>query len=528
MWDNWLQKKGETYDQSRKALYGRIGGATRQARSATSMKEWYRLFDDGLRSIRGFEHKGAGLPRQESETLRKDFLNDMFGTARPDRLDDFWNFPKQEGDSGLELDAWRLGMSVYGKKPGAMDNDPDPDFSRREPDDFPRPDLRDGWPASKLPGRRDALPEPPDQFDPDEVNGVRKAIVRWKNGKPPKAHIQLLAAPRGEGKAPGNGDDGSGTGQRENAQAATTATGGTIGGTLRPGGGAKEGPMQRAARTFLEGAGPGLFNAPAMPEAPKPAQPATPPAGGSAASGGASGTAAGTTPDASGTSPNAGQPHGNRNGLAAPDKPEDIQRMITDTLHALEGNELRAYIPMKNGKPMDKSGATIGAGIDTGQWSAKGLRKIGVDEEVITRLSPLLGKNAEAAQREMDNLKKTGDAVSLTPEQARHLNEKAQIHFSANTQQKYNTAPHNTDANGKTIRKFEELPKEMQAVITSVLYQHGSTEKVPKFWEHTTKGNWEGAINELRNFSPKPDYKYHPRRNKEADIMQKGLDRLRQ
>ncbi|WMW64302.1 pesticin C-terminus-like muramidase [Nitratidesulfovibrio liaohensis] len=222
-----------------------------------------------------------------------------------------------------------------------------------------------------------------------------------------------------------------------------------------------------------------------------------------------------------------GVPGGN-SVLAVPDKPEDINRITADTLHKLEGNVLYAYIPMKDGKPLDNSSATIGAGIDLGQWSAEGLRGIGVDEEVINRLSPLLGKNAAQAKQEMEHLKKTGDAVNLTSEQARHLNEKMFIHFNDKARQQYNTAPHNTDAQGKTIRKFEELPKEMQATITSVLYQHGSTEKFPKFWEHSTKGDWDRAIKELRNFSSNPDYKYHPRRNTEADLMQQGLDRLRQ
>lgn len=229
-----------------------------------------------------------------------------------------------------------------------------------------------------------------------------------------------------------------------------------------------------------------------------------------------------------GAQPGVSDGKGGNGVLAVPDKLEDINRITADTLHKLEGNVLYAYIPTKDGKPMDNSSATIGAGIDTGQWSAEGLREIGVDEEVINELSPLLGKNATQAKQEMESLKGKGKGVKLTAEQASHLNEKMTIHFKETAQQQYNTAPHNTDAQGKTIRKFEELPKEMQATITSVLYQHGSTEKFPKFWDHSTKGDWDGAIKELRNFSSNPDYKYHPRRNTEADLMQQGLDRLRQ
>jgi len=214
--------------------------------------------------------------------------------------------------------------------------------------------------------------------------------------------------------------------------------------------------------------------------------------------------------------------------LATPDTPEDINRLTAETLRALEGNILYAYIPMKDGKPMDNSSATIGAGIDMGQWSAEKLRKLGVREDVVNVVRPLLGKNATQARQAMDHLAAENAQIQLTPEQASQLNEKMFTHFKELARQQFNSAPYNTDAQGKPFRKFEELPKEMQAAVTSVLYQHGSTKKFPKFWAHFTKGYGDGAIRELRNFSPNPDYKYHTRRNKEADLMQQGLDRLRQ
>ncbi len=467
MWNNWLQGGGESYDDKRRGLYRQVRDTSRQAMGATTMQEWYRLFDGGLSSIRGFEHKGSRLPDNESDTLRQGFLRDMFEEARPDRFDDFWRFPRQEGDSGLELDARRLGMSVYGKPLGptlegrnARPANPEPLDDRYDGIAGRGSDIP-GWPdASNRTGGTEPL-------DPDKEEGRKLAVMRLKPGQKLNENlIKLRSADGVAGGAPG------------------TAPAGTDGGT--PGGaGAAEQPR---------------------PAAPVPA----PTDGGKTAS------------------PGAAAPGKIRGTLAAPDKPEDIYRVTADTLHKLEGNVLHAYIPEKDGKPMDNSSATIGAGIDLGQWRAEKLQEIGVRDDVVNAVRPLLGKNATEAKQVMDDLKGKNRDVKLTPGQASHLNEKMFTHFNDKARQQYNSAPYNTDAQGKPVRKFENLPKEMQAVVTSVLYQHGSTEKFPKFWEHSTKGDWNGAIKELRNFSSNPDYKYHPRRNKEADLMQQGLDRLRQ
>lgn len=418
MWNNGLQGNGETYEDKRRGLYRQVRSTSREAMGATTMRDWYRLFDGGLRSIRGFEHKGGKLPDDESDALRQGFLRDMFEEARPDRLDDFWSFPRQEGASGLELEAKRLGMSVYGKTLG-------PELQRGQGSPA-RPTLRE----SPEDGRMVFMPR---EQEKDDDPLLAQSIMHVVNPE----------------------DAARAARSRRNREGAN------------------------APRTGMAGGGAGL-------------------------------------------------PGGRRSTLAAPDKPEEIQQATAGTLHKMEGNTLYAYIPEKDGKPMDKSSATIGAGIDLGQWSAEALRKMGVDAEVIKTLSPLLGKNATEAKKEMENLNKTGNSVTLTAEQAHHLNERMFLHFGEQARQQYNGAPHNKDAQGKPLRKFEELPKEMQAVVTSLLYQHGSTKKFPRFWEHSTKGDWEGAIKELRNFSPDPDYKYHPRRNKEADIMQQGLSRLRQ
>lgn len=201
MWNNWLQGSGESYDDKRRGLYRQVRDTSRQAMGATTMQEWYRLFDGGLRSIRGFEHKGSKLPDNESDALRQGFLRDMFEEARPDRFDDFWRFPRQEGDSGLELDARRLGMSVYGKPLGPSleggNTRPVPpegiegryeDIAGREPD-MPGQSNQPNQPGA--PGRA-GEPKP---FDPDNVDGRQLMVMRRKPGQQPVPDlVKLMSA----------------------------------------------------------------------------------------------------------------------------------------------------------------------------------------------------------------------------------------------------------------------------------------------------------------------------------------------
>ena len=65
------------------------------------------------------------------------------------------------------------------------------------------------------------------------------------------------------------------------------------------------------------------------------------------------------------------------------------------------------------------------------------------------------------------------------------------------------------------------LEPEKQTVLLSVFRQYGSTRRFPKFWTKATSGNWNAAIDELRNFNDD----YATRRDKEADLLE-SIDAL--
>jgi len=73
-------------------------------------------------------------------------------------------------------------------------------------------------------------------------------------------------------------------------------------------------------------------------------------------------------------------------------------------------------------------------------------------------------------------------------------------------------------ATDKTKKKFEDLPSEAQTVIASVFFQYGSLKsETPKFWKAAVSQDWKEVLKILRNFEDE----YAPRRNLEADVLQK-------
>lgn len=86
------------------------------------------------------------------------------------------------------------------------------------------------------------------------------------------------------------------------------------------------------------------------------------------------------------------------------------------------------------------------------------------------------------------------------------------------------TSHHRNEASSHR-RRFSDLPKELQAPVVSVLFQHGSPRAVPRFWALVTRGDWRGAIAEMRSFYRRPTV-LQMRRDAEAGIMETGLKRL--
>lgn len=179
-------------------------------------------------------------------------------------------------------------------------------------------------------------------------------------------------------------------------------------------------------------------------------------------------------------------------------------------IRQLEGFETKGYVPRRDGKVLGTSGVTIGAGIDLGQWTPEALADMGVDEATVDRLRPYIGLKNDKAY---SFLRK--HPLSMPREQVEQLNDRVKRHFA--------------DRVAKAYRKdsqidWTSMQPEFKTVITSVLFQYGyerAGERLPKFWGAVTKGDWQAAYKELRNFGDK----YQTRRNTEADLWLKGLER---
>jgi len=72
--------------------------------------------------------------------------------------------------------------------------------------------------------------------------------------------------------------------------------------------------------------------------------------------------------------------------------------------------------------------------------------------------------------------------------------------------------------------RFFDLPPEAQTVIADVAIQFGAgladpEEGTPRFWRFVTRGEWEKAIGELRDFGDD----FGPRRNREAERLERAI-----
>jgi len=180
-------------------------------------------------------------------------------------------------------------------------------------------------------------------------------------------------------------------------------------------------------------------------------------------------------------------------------------------IEAEEGGLLtEATIPERDGEILGQSGVTIGAGVDLGQQSEEGLRRLGVDEAIIEKVRPFLGLRREDAARALD-----ARPLTLETVEARELTDKV-----------HNDIIRRVAANfdRDSAFRFFDLPPEAQTVIADVAIQFGPgladpEEGTPRFWGFVTRGEWEKAIGELRDFGDD----FGPRRNREAERLERAI-----
>lgn len=200
-------------------------------------------------------------------------------------------------------------------------------------------------------------------------------------------------------------------------------------------------------------------------------------------------------------------------------------KYITSFLKRVEGFYMRLYIPcyLRSGGSanyfggpnpgnyiaMGASGCTVGMGCDLGQTDAATLRSYGCAGSIVELLTPYYGKKkaaAIAALHEKPLTMTDADAEALTL--AVH-----EGYLAKNVRPAYDKA---------SRVKFDDLPKQAQAVVMSVCYQKGVggvRRDWPKTWKYLTQCDWVSAAYELKHgFS-----QYRTRRKLEGELLEELL-----
>lgn len=198
---------------------------------------------------------------------------------------------------------------------------------------------------------------------------------------------------------------------------------------------------------------------------------------------------------------------------------------ITNFLKRVEGFFTRLYIPCflrtggsanyfggpnpSNYVAMGASGCTIGVGCDLGQTDAKTLRSYGCAEDIVQIFTPYYGKR-KAAAIDILHVK----PLTVSDEVAEALS--IAVHNGYLLQ---NVRP---AFEKKSRVKFDNLPKQAQAVVMSVCYQKGAygvQRDWPKTWKYLTTCDWASAAYELKHGFAQ----YKSRRRLEGDLLEELL-----
>jgi hypothetical protein len=182
--------------------------------------------------------------------------------------------------------------------------------------------------------------------------------------------------------------------------------------------------------------------------------------------------------------------------------PADIS-YISDFLNrpGVEGPRwTQGYIPCRpgnfTGKPNQNpakyeaigvSGVTIATGVDLGQTDEDSLRGYGVSESLIRKVSPYLGLTSKRAIYKLYNA-----PFQISPEEAAELDH----HVHAGYLNRYVRPCYEKQSSVK----FDELPKQAQAVVFSMCFQLGCggvKRRAPKTWHYLTNQMWADASDEL-------------------------------
>lgn len=194
---------------------------------------------------------------------------------------------------------------------------------------------------------------------------------------------------------------------------------------------------------------------------------------------------------------------------------------IADFLKRVEGSFTRLYIPcfLRSGGSanyfggpnpgnyiaMGASGCTVGVGCDLGQTDAATLQSYGCPEDIIRVFTPYYGKRKDAAVRILHEKPLTvsqevADGLTLAVHEG---------YLARNVRPAYDK---------KSSVKFDNLPKQAQAVVMSICYQKGVggvQRDYPKTWKYLTAQDWVRASRELKTGF----VQYKSRRRIEGELL---------
>lgn len=155
---------------------------------------------------------------------------------------------------------------------------------------------------------------------------------------------------------------------------------------------------------------------------------------------------------------------------------------------------------------LSKSGVTIATGFDLGQRNEDDLKRLGLGDNLISKLKPYLGMQGVEAKRYLDK-----HPLAINDAQAEAIDRAVKA-------QHVKLLTNNYNAEVKNDKKFSDLPSEAQTVIASVSFQYGANLKArtPKFWGYVISQDWEKAVSTLRNFGDA----YPTRRRREAELLE--------
>lgn len=170
------------------------------------------------------------------------------------------------------------------------------------------------------------------------------------------------------------------------------------------------------------------------------------------------------------------------------------------------GSLLQGYVPRVRGGP-DHSGVTVAAGFDLGQHSTTDLRNLGLSKDLVEKLSPYLGLTGQEAR---DALVKS--PLVISSDEATEINTAAFKSYFDQAGRAFNQTKNNL-AGGRTnadvamdpdgnAMEFSKLPWQVQTAIADLWYNMGDLRvAAPQLWNQVTTGDWEGAYQNLRNFT---------------------------